>query len=285
METNKSTDEIEINLGEIFALLLHKVWIIILAAVVCGAVGFLYSYFLITPQYQSTTKAYILNKQNSTSVTYSDVQLSTTLSKDYEQLVTSRYVIEGVIKQLNLDETYESLVGKVSATNTNDTRIIVITVIDPNPEQAQKVANAVRDLAAQHITQVMDIEAVNVVDSANLPTSPVSPSVPKWTLIGAAIGFIIAVAVVVIQHLLDDSIKSSEDIERYLGISTLALIPMNQAEEEVASSRRSPRKGKEKVVLGADDEKARSFKSSDINKNTNNKNSNRNADGIEFMED
>ena len=67
METNKSTDEIEINLGEIFALLLHKVWIIILAAVVCGAVGFLYSYFLITPQYQSTTKVYILNKQNSTS--------------------------------------------------------------------------------------------------------------------------------------------------------------------------------------------------------------------------
>ncbi|HBA10073.1 protein-tyrosine kinase [Lachnospira eligens] len=285
METNKSTDEIEINLGEIFALLLHKVWIIILAAVVCGAVGFLYSYFLITPQYQSTTKVYILNKQNSTSVTYSDVQLSTTLSKDYEQLVTSRYVIEGVIKQLNLDETYESLVGKVSATNTDDTRIIAITVINPDPQQAQKVANAVRDLAAQHITQVMDIEAVNVVDSANLPTSPVSPSVPKWTLIGAAIGIIIAVAVVVIQHLLDDSIKSSEDIEKYLGISTLALIPMNQAEEETASRRRSPRKDKEKVVLGTDDEKARSFKSSDINKNTNNKNSKRNADGIEFMED
>ena len=164
-------------------------------------------------------------------------------------------------------------------------RIIAITVINPDPEQAQKVANAVRDLAAQHITQVMDIEAVNVVDSANLPTSPVSPSVPKWTLIGAVIGIIIAVAVVVIQHLLDDSIKSSEDIEKYLGISTLALIPMNQAEEETASRRRSPRKGKEKVVLGTDDEKARSFKSSDINKNTNNKNSKRNADGIEFMED
>ena len=286
METNKSTDEIEINLGEIFALLLHKIWIIILAAVVCGAVGFLYSYFLITPQYQSTTKVYILNKQNSTSVTYSDVQLSTTLSKDYEQLVTSRYVIEGVIKQLNLDETYESLVGKVSATNTDDTRIIAITVIDPDPEQAQKIANAVRDLAAQHITQVMDIEAVNVVDSANLPSSPVSPSVPKWTLIGAAIGIIVAIAVVVIQHLLDDSIKSSEDIEKYLGISTLALIPMNQAEQEAASKRRSPRKNKEKVVLGADDEKARSFKSTDINKSTNNKkNNNRNVDGIEFMED
>ena len=75
METNKSTDEIEINLGEIFALLLHKVWIIILAAVVCGAVGFLYSYFLITPHYHYTPKLYILNKHNRTSFTYSDVHL------------------------------------------------------------------------------------------------------------------------------------------------------------------------------------------------------------------
>ena len=111
MEPRKRTDKIEVNLGDIFGLLLHRMWMILLAGFICGAVGFIYSNFFITPQYQSTTKVYILNKQNSTSVTYSDVQLSTTLSKDYEQLVTSRYVIEGVIKQLSLNETYESLVG------------------------------------------------------------------------------------------------------------------------------------------------------------------------------
>ena len=240
METNKSTDEIEINLGEIFALLLHKVWIIILAAVVCGAVGFLYSYFLITPQYQSTTKVYILNKQNSTSVTYSDVQLSTTLSKDYEQLVTSRYVIEGVIKQLNLDETYESLVGKVSATNTDDTRIIAITVIDPDPEQAQKVANAVRDLAAQHITQVMDIEAVNVVDTANIPNEKASPSLAKNGVIGGLLGVIIAMAAVIIIYLTNDTIKVEEDVERYLGLSVLGSIPFS--EKESRSKKKKSRK-------------------------------------------
>ena len=130
MEPRKRTDKIEVNLGDIFGLLLHRMWMILLAGFICGAVGFIYSNFFITPQYQSTTKVYILNKQNSTSVTYSDVQLSTTLSKDYEQLVTSRYVIEGVIKQLSLNETYESLVGRVSAVNTNDTRIIAITVTD-----------------------------------------------------------------------------------------------------------------------------------------------------------
>ena len=261
METNKSTDEIEINLGEIFALLLHKVWIIILAAVVCGAVGFLYSYFLITPQYQSTTKVYILNKQNSTSVTYSDVQLSTTLSKDYEQLVTSRYVIEGVIKQLNLDETYESLVGKVSATNTDDTRIIAITVINPDPQQAQKVANAVRDLAAKHITQVMDIEAVNVVDSANLPTAPVSPSITKWTFMGIVIGIIASIIIIIVKYLLDDTIKSSEDIEKYLGISTLALIPMNRAEYENSDKKKSSNNNNGKVMKSLNDAKSKIFKS------------------------
>ncbi len=280
MQDNNKNEEIEINLGEIFAVLLHKIWIIILATVVCGAVAFLYSFFIITPQYESTTKVYILNKQSGSSVTYSDVQLSSTLSKDYEQLVTSRYVIEGVISKLNLDDTYEELAARVSASNTDETRIIAITVTDPDPEQAQKIANAVRDLAAQHITQVMDIEAVNVVDNANLPDSPVSPSVPKWTLIGVAIGMIISIAVIVIQHLLDDSIKSSEDIEKYLGISTLAIIPMNEGEQaDQQSRRRSPRSSgkKEKVVLGPDDEEARSFKASEAKK--------KNIHGIEFMED
>lgn len=280
MQDNNKNEEIEINLGEIFAVLLHKIWIIILATVVCGAVAFLYSFFIITPQYESTTKVYILNKQSGSSVTYSDVQLSSTLSKDYEQLVTSRYVIEGVISKLNLDDTYEELAARVSASNTDETRIIAITVTDPDPEQAQKIANAVRDLAAQHITQVMDIEAVNVVDNANLPDSPVSPSVPKWTLIGVAIGMIVSIAVIVIQHLLDDSIKSSEDIEKYLGISTLAVIPMNEGEQaDQQSRRRSPRSSgkKEKVVLGPDDEKARSFKVSEAKK--------KNIHGIEFMED
>ena len=266
METNKSTDEIEINLGEIFALLLHKVWIIILAAVVCGAVGFLYSYFLITPQYQSTTKVYILNKQNSTSVTYSDVQLSTTLSKDYEQLVTSRYVIEGVINDLKLDETYESLVKRVSASNATDTRIIAITVTDPEPEQAQKIANSVRDLAAKHITEVMDIEAVNVVDQANLPDEPVSPSIPKWTIIGVLVGIVISAAVIIIQHLLDDTIKTSEDIERYLGLSTLALIPVNEGQNSNQGKRRVPvpSKGGSKTDITMNDDKGRSFKASEL---------------------
>lgn len=268
-EKSKETENIEIDLREIFGVLLHRLWIIIVAALVCGAVAFMFSFFIITPQYQSTTKVYILNKQNASgSVTYSDVQLSATLSKDYEELVTSRYVIEGVIKELNLDETYESLVGRVSASNATDTRIIAITVTDPDPAQAQRMANSVRDLAAKHITEVMDIEAVNVVDQANLPDSPVSPSISKWTIIGALVGIIISAAVIIIQHLLDDTIKTSEDVEKYLGLSTLALIPVNEGDIPDQGRRKGSSRSP-KADIGADDEKARSFKASEVNKKNN----------------
>ena len=268
-EKSKETENIEIDLREIFGVLLHRLWIIIVAALVCGAVAFMLSFFIITPQYQSTTKVYILNKQNASgSVTYSDVQLSATLSKDYEQLVTSRYVIEGVIKELNLDETYESLVGRVSASNATGTRIIAITVTDPDPAQAQRMANSVRDLAAKHITEVMDIEAVNVVDQANLPDSPVSPSISKWTIIGALVGIIISAAVIIIQHLLDDTIKTSEDVEKYLGLSTLALIPVNEGDIPDQGRRKGSSRSP-KADIGADDEKARSFKASEVNKKNN----------------
>lgn len=268
-EKSKETESIEIDLREIFGVLLHRLWIIIVAALVCGAVAFICSFFIITPKYESTTKVYILNKQNANgTVTYSDVQLSSTLSKDYEQLVTSRYVIEGVIKELNLDETYESLVGRVSASNATDTRIIAITVTDPDPAQAQRMANSVRDLAAKHITEVMDIEAVNVVDQANLPDSPVSPSISKWTIIGALVGIIISAAVIIIQHLLDDTIKTSEDVEKYLGLSTLALIPVNEGDIPDQGRRKGSSRSP-KADIGADDEKARSFKASEVNKKNN----------------
>lgn len=268
-EKSKETENIEIDLREIFGVLLHRLWIIIVAALVCGAVAFICSFFIITPKYESTTKVYILNKQNANgTVTYSDVQLSSTLSKDYEQLVTSRYVIEGVIKELNLDETYETLVKRISATNETDTRIISITVMDKSPAKAQKIANETRDLAAKHITEVMDIEAVNVVDQANLPDSPVSPSISKWTIIGALIGIIISAAVIIIQHLLDDTIKTSEDVEKYLGLSTLALIPVNEGDIPDQGRRKGSSRSP-KADIGADDEKARSFKASEVNKKNN----------------
>lgn len=230
-------DEIEIDLREIFFCLLHRFWIILLVAILCGGVGFCISQFLIAPTYESTTQIYILNKQNENTVTYSDVQLGTQLTKDYAELIKSRYVLESVIEELQLLQngeavSYETILNKVSVSTPQDTRMLAITVTDTDPMLAMEIANCVREVAAEHIKSVMDIEAVNVVDEANLPTHKANPSVFKWTLLGMLLGAFLVMAIVVIIYILDDTIKTSDDVEKYLGLSTLALIPLNASDRK-----------------------------------------------------
>lgn len=232
-------DVIEIDLKEIFGVLWNKAWLILLCGIIAGAVGFCYSFFLITPQYQSTTKVYILSKQNEGNVTYTDLQMGTQLTKDYKELITSRDVLEEVIKDCELDEKYKSLVERVTVENISDTRIIAITVEDPDPEMAQILANEIRDEAADHIKNVMDIEAVNVAEEANLPENPSSPSVMKWTVLGIMAGICLCAGVILLRFLLDDTVKTSEDVERYLGLSTLAMIPIMEDEVTVSKKRKN----------------------------------------------
>lgn len=233
METKQyNNDEIEIDLREVFILLLSKAWLIALVGMLTAIIGFVLSAFVIAPTFESTSKIYILNKQQENTVTYSDVQLGTQLTKDYAQLITSRLVLEKVIEDLNLTEInedidYEAMLDKVEVTTPTDTRILSITVTDTDPVLAMEIANSVREAAAVHIKNVMDIEAVNVVETANLPMEKAGPSIMKWTLIGGCIGAFLVMAVVLLIFFMDDTIKTSDDVEKYLGLSTLALIPLD----------------------------------------------------------
>lgn len=231
MEQN-TNDVIEIDLREIFSVLLHWWWVVIVAAVVVGASAFMVSRFVITPTYESTTRIVILSKQNeSTSLTYSDVQLGTQLTKDYAELIKSRYVIEQVLTKFELETEYEFFIKNLDVVTPTDTRIIDITMTDPDPYRAKALVDEIRNVASNRIKQVMDIEAVNLVDEGNLPDNPSNPNVTRWTMIGIILGAFMAAAVIVIRFLLDDTIKTSEDIEKYLNLSTLALIPIAVKEE------------------------------------------------------
>lgn len=233
---NTQVDEIEIDLREVFLILLGKLWLIILVGIFTAAIAFGFSQFVMEPVYESTTQIYILNKQENNTVTYSDVQLGTQLTKDYAELIESRYVLEAVIEELQLtaidpEMDYEAMLKKITVTTPTDTRILAITVSDTDPVLAMDIANSIREAAAVHIKNVMDIEAVNVVDTANLPTEKASPSVFKWTVIGGFIGMFLVMAIVLVWYLLDDTIKTSDDVEKYLGLSTLALIPLETREK------------------------------------------------------
>ena len=252
METKQyNNDEIEIDLWEVLILLISKAWLIVLVGILTAVVGFGISAFLIAPTFESTTKIYILNKQQENTVTYSDVQLGTQLTKDYAQLITSRRVLEDVIENLNLADvyeniSYESMLNKVEVTTLTDTRILAITVTDTDPAMAMKIANSIRESAAEHIKNVMDIEAVNVVETANLPMEKASPSITKWTLLGGCIGAFLVMAVVLLIFFMDDTIKTSDDVEKYLGLSTLALIPLDTQVAASKNGKKKPAKKKAK---------------------------------------
>ena len=128
--------------------------------------------------------------------------------------------------------TYEQMKGKVSVTTPTDTRILAITVKDKDPVMAMKIANAIREAAAVHIMNVMDIQAVNVAETANMPMKKASPSALKNTFVGGILGIFIIIIIVMVRYMMDDTVKTPEDVEKYLQLSTLAVIPLNEGETD-----------------------------------------------------
>jgi capsular polysaccharide biosynthesis protein len=252
MEQSDKNDEIEINLNELFALLLSRIWILLMAGFTFAAVAFLLSEYVILPKYQSTTKIYIINKENANaSITYMDLQSGTQLTKDYMTLVTSRPVTEQVISQLGLDMNSDELANLVTVENPENTRILSITVEYYDPYMAKQIADLLREVSASHITNVMNIERVNVVEAGNIPDKPASPNINRNTVIGGAIGVVLAAFIIILVHILNDTIKNPDDVEKYLRLSVLSSIPVQKEMKESGNKKRRKKAQKKKKKQGS----------------------------------
>lgn len=254
-------DVIEIDLVELLGVILHNLWIIIVSGVIVAAVALLISYFIITPKYESVTKIYVISKTNADTMTYSDLQAGSTLTKDYKELVKSRPVLEEVLAETGIDVELKDLEEQITVEVPTDTRIVSITVEDKDPYEARIIADSVRIAASKHIREVMDTEAVNVVEEASLPIEKSSPSILKNTAIGYAVGLFLAIAIVIINYIMDDTIKTPDDVEKFLGVSVLGSIPYSEndlsdkAEMERYEKKKKQRKKKQKEekVFGKDE--------------------------------
>lgn len=219
-------DEMEIDLKELFFALLNKWYLICVSGVLCALIGLLAAIFLIPEKFESKTSIYIYNQQNE-NMTYNDLQTGSTLTKDYEILVKGRTVLENAIEKLDLEFTYEELNKMVTVTVPASTRIVEITVETTDPYLSRDIADAVREISSKNIAEVMGVDAVNVVETANLPERKSSPSISKFTVLGGMAGGVAACGVVVLFFLLNDTIRTQDDVEKYLGLSTLGIIPMD----------------------------------------------------------
>ena len=200
-------DEMEIDLGEIFHLLMNKLWIIVLCFIIGATLAFGGTKLLITPKYSASSMIYILTK--TTSVTsLADIQMGTQLTADFEILATSRPVLEEVIEKLNLDYTYEELKSMIQTDNQTDTRILRFTVSNANAKEAKKIANELADVTAERVAYVMSSDKPKVVEEAVVPKYPSSPNTKKNTAMGGLAFAFVAATVIVLRYLMNDTIQT-----------------------------------------------------------------------------
>ncbi|MCE2189119.1 capsular polysaccharide biosynthesis protein [Streptococcus thermophilus] len=210
--------------------LLHKLWtkklLILFTAFYFAVFSFLGTYFFIQPTYTSTTRIYVVNQAtDNNNLSAQDLQAGTFLVKDYKEIITSNDVLSEVIKDEKLNMTEAELAKMISVDIPTDTRLISISVKAKTGQDAQVLANKVREVASKKIKNVTKVEDVTTLGEAKLPSSPSSPNIKRNVLLGAILGGFVAIVAVLVREVLDDRIRRPEDVEDVLGMTLLGIIP------------------------------------------------------------
>ena len=220
-------EEMEIDLLELFHVLLRKVWLILICLVAGAVIVGGYTRFLITPQYSASATIYILS--NTTSITsVADLQIGTELTGDFAEIARTRSVVNAVIDEVGLDESYEGLLSRLSTTNPSGTHLLKLTATDPDPQRAADIANDYAQVMASQIADIMNTDEPNIAEEAVKPSAPASPNLLKNTALGGLAGAFLACLVIFIQFMMNDTIQTEEDVRKYLDINTLAAMPLEK---------------------------------------------------------
>ena len=223
----KNQNTLEIDVLQLFRALWKRKLVILLVAIITSSVAFAYSTFVIKPEFTSTTRIYVVNRNQGekSGLTNQDLQAGTYLVKDYREIILSQDVLEKVVSDLKLDLTPKGLANKIKVTVPVDTRIVSISVNDRVPEEASRIANSLREVAAQKIISITRVSDVTTLEEARPAISPSSPNIRRNTVIGAGLGASLVIVVVLLIELFDDRVKRPEDIEDVMEISLLGVIP------------------------------------------------------------
>ena len=224
---NQENQAVEIDVFSMLKTLWKRKFSIVLVALVFAIAAFGYSAFLAKKEYQSTSRIYVVSRQNqdNNALTNSDLQAGSYLVKDYREIILSQNVLSQAIEELKLDMTPAELSKKISVSVPTDTRILSITAKDGNPKEAARIANGLRNVAAEKIIAVTKVSDVTTLDEAEVPQSPSSPNIRRNVLLGFIAGAGLMVVLMVVVEVLDDRVKRPEDIEELMGLTLLGIVP------------------------------------------------------------
>ena len=226
----QKNDEIEIDLGRVFQAVLDRAWLVAVISVVCAVLVFIGTFFFITPQYTSAAMFYVNNNSFSVgdaslSISNGDLVTSRGLVDSYIVILKTRETLNDVIDYSGANRSYSELKGMIAAEAVNETEIFQVSVTSPDPQEAERLANAIAYILPKRIGNLIDGTSAKVVDAAVIPSSPSSPSYTKNTVVGFLLGFVLTVGIIALREIFDITIRSEEDVTQVCKHPILAAVP------------------------------------------------------------
>ncbi|MCC8126201.1 MAG: polysaccharide export protein [Clostridiales bacterium] len=238
----REDDVIEIDLLQLLLEFKKRIVMILAVMLAGGVVAGAYSIFALTPQYTSSAMVYILSKET-TLTSLADLQIGSQLTLDYKVIMTSRPVLQDVIHNLNLDMTYQQLTNRLVIDNPTNTRILTIAATDADPEMAKKIVDEVAARSVDYIADIMEMAPPKIIETGEVPTTKTSPDNARNALLGALAGMVISCGLITLEVIMNDSVRTEEDVVRYLELSVLAAVPVREnetAEDKEAMAKNQP---------------------------------------------
>ncbi len=233
----------EIDLIKLLGALRNSILLIILLGLLFANIFALGTRFLITPTYTSKAKMLVLSKETTIS-SLADLQLGSQLTKDYTILIQSRPVLSEVITNLGLKFDYEVLLSKLTVSNPSDSRILELAVTDSDPYVAKRIVDEIATVSSNYIGEKMEVTTPNIIEEGEIPYKRTSPSMSRNVMLGLLLGVLLGCAIAIVEELLNDAIVTEEDVEQYLGLYTLAVLP--DKEQNKKRGRKKIRKSEKK---------------------------------------
>ena len=226
----RKKEEKEVDMGRVFRAVMNKAWLVAIAAILCAALSLARTYFFVTPQYESSAKFYVNNSNlslgdASLSISSGDLTTSRSLVDSYIVILNTRETLIDVIDYAGVSRSYREVRDMLTAAAVNETEIFQVTVTSPDPQEAERIANAIAYILPKRIGTIIDGTSARVAEAAVVPSSPTSPSYPKNTVVGFLLGFVLSVGVVALREIFDTTIREEEDISQSCGHPILAAVP------------------------------------------------------------
>ena len=224
----QAQDEVEINLVDLFLALKQKWWALLLGLLLGLILAGIYTWGIQKPTYTASSMIYMRGSSTNTT-SYQDLQVGEALTQDYEVIFTSRVVLQEVIDRLGLDIDYKDLATQIEMSNPTDTRILTVSMTSTDAQRAADIVNTLVEVSIEKIKEMDPEEPYRVFEEAIADWTPVGPSAPKNLAVGGLLGLCLVAAYLILMYVWNDKIRTSDDVERALGIPVLCMVPENKS--------------------------------------------------------